>query len=202
MAASVGGSYYPDYFSLEDILATQERIPVEAMDDLVGLGHLDPGSEGADLKKGTKLELPCWAVEVLRAGRSYLGVEVPKTYRELYREILAADPLVVDLQKLGPHYYEFGRHLMRQSQAEGEAIGESLTNTFKARFKKIMDSTQNSSETDTLKETAKMDCLERLLYGQGQATKAGMEEWLTRRTGSIATSHLVTQHRKRRAAFE
>ena len=30
----------------------------------------------------------------------------------------------------------------------------------------------------------------------------GMEEWLTRRTGSIATSHLVTQHRKRRAAFE
>ena len=32
---------------------------------------------------------------------------------------------------------------------------------------------QNSSETDTLKETAKMDCLERLLYGQGQATKAG-----------------------------
>ena len=101
------------------------------------------------------------------------------------------------------------RYLMRQSQAEGEAIGESLTNTFKARFKKIMDSTQvlgaatamavemmelglamvdmamamamtaclpqNSSETDTLKETAKMDCLERMLYSQGQATKAGEE---------------------------
>ena len=64
-------------------------------------------------------------VEGLRSGRSpYLDVEVlwqwgfshkplflevPKTYREVYREIMTADPLVVDLHKQGPYYYEFGR---------------------------------------------------------------------------------------------
>ena len=37
------------------------------------------------------------------------GVQVPKTYREVYREIMTADPLVVDLHKQGPYYYEFGR---------------------------------------------------------------------------------------------
>ena len=34
---------------------------------------------------------------------------MPKTYREVYREIMTADPLVVDLHKQGPYYYEFGR---------------------------------------------------------------------------------------------
>merc|ERR1712080_111180 len=104
--------------------------------------------------------------------------------------------------KLGPYYYEFGRHLIKQSQAEGEAIGESISNTFKARFKMIMDSSQNSSDTDTLKETQKMDQLERLLYRQGQSCKIGMEAWLTRTTGFISTSYMVSQHRKRKANFE
>ena len=38
-----------------------------------------------------------------------LLLQVPKTYREVYREIMTADPLVVDLHKQGPYYYEFGR---------------------------------------------------------------------------------------------
>ena len=38
-----------------------------------------------------------------------LTTQVPKTYREVYREIMTADPLVVDLHKQGPYYYEFGR---------------------------------------------------------------------------------------------
>jgi len=195
-------SYSPSYLSVEDILATQERLPVEVLDNLDDLGFLDPGSDNRQLQRGTKLELPYWMVEGLRSGKTYLGVEVPKTYRELYREIMSADPLVVDLHKLGPYYYEFGRHLIRQSQAEGEAIGTSISDTFKSRFKMIMDSTQNSSETDMLKETQKMDQLERTLYRQGQDCKAGMEDWLTRRTGNIATSSMVSHHRKRKATFQ
>ena len=83
------------------------------------------------------------------------------------------------------------RQLIKQSQSEGEAIGRSITNTFKTRFKKILDSSQvqtlsydetgiltatflkNSCDTESLKETQKMDMLERLLYKQGQHCKAG-----------------------------
>jgi len=196
-------SYYPNYFSLEDIMASEERIPVEVREDLPDLGFLDPGADNKELKRGTKLELPQWMVEGLRSGRSpYLDVEVPKTYREVYREIMTADPLVVDLHKQGPYYYEFGRQLMKQSQSEGEAIGRSLTNTFKTRFKKILDSAQNSCDTESLKETQKMDMLERLLYKQGQHCKAGMDAWLTRKTGSIQASQMVAHQRKRKANFD
>jgi len=184
-------------------MASEERIPVEVREDLPDLGYLDPGADCKDLKRGTKLELPQWMVEGLRSGRTpYLDVEVPKTYREVYREIMTADPLVVDLHKQGPYYYEFGRQLIKQSQSEGEAIGRSLTNTFKTRFKKIMDSSQNSCDTESLKETQKMDMLERLLYKQGQHSKADMDSWLTRKTGSIQASHMVAHQRKRKANFD
>ena len=49
-----------------------------------------------------------------------MSVDVPKTFKEVFREIMSADPLVVDLHKLGPYYYEFARHLMKLTATEGQ----------------------------------------------------------------------------------
>ena len=78
-------------------------------------------------------------------------MEVPKSLKEGFREIMSADPVVVDLHKMGPYYYEFARHLMKLTPAEGEAIGKSITQTFTRRFRNIMDQSENSSDTDTIK---------------------------------------------------
>merc|ERR1712098_248615 len=197
-------SFCPNYFSIEDILATQERVPCQVESDLKNLGFLDPGSDNPDLARGSKMELPFWMVEGLRSNqaRNYVSVDIPKTFKEVFREIMSADPLVVDLHKMGPYYYEFGRHLIKLSQTEGEAIGESISRTFMARFREILDSSQNSADTDTLKVTSKMDQLERMLYKEGQKTKQGMDAWLTRKTGLISTSAMVAHHRKRKADFD
>lgn len=177
---------------------------MEISTDLPNLGFLDQGADSPDLARGTKLELPYWCVEglVSNKARSYLQVDIPKTFKEVFREIMSADPLVVDLHKMGPYYYEFGRHLIKLSQTEGEAIGESISRTFMSRFREILDSSQNSADTDTLKVTSKMDELERMLYKEGQNTKQGMDAWLTRKTGLISTSSMVAHHRKRKADFD
>ena len=60
-------SYNPGYFSLEDILATQERVPCFVEKELKDVGFLDPSSDSADLASGTKLELPFWMVEVRKS---------------------------------------------------------------------------------------------------------------------------------------
>ena len=78
-------------------------------------------------------------------------MEVPKSLKEGFREIMSADPVVVDLHKMGPYYYEFARHLMKLTPSEGEAIGKSITQTFTRRFRNIMDQSENSSDTDTIK---------------------------------------------------
>ena len=147
-------------------------------------------------------------------------MEVPKSLKEGFREIMSADPVVVDLHKMGPYYYEFARHLMKLTPAEGEAIGKSITQTFTRRFRSIMDQSENSSDTDTIKVcwrkemvniyllvicyqvTSKMDNLERMLFREGRNTNRGMNDWLERRTGVISTSSMVARHRKRKANFD
>lgn len=55
-------SYYPNYYSIEDICVTQEKIPCETEQYLHKLGFLDPSAEGADLKANHKVDLPIWYV--------------------------------------------------------------------------------------------------------------------------------------------
>ena len=106
-------SYSPDYFSLEDILASQERVPITTKIDLPKLGFLDPSRpDETVLKSGTNLELPYWMVWSLRS-RGRVGVQLPKNWQSAQRQIVNADPNVVDLHGLGPHYYEFGSQLAR-----------------------------------------------------------------------------------------
>ena len=73
---------------------------------------MDQSTPDPDIGVGTKLELPLWLAKYLhRDARGIVSVETPKTYRESYRQILAADPSVVDLHRLGPHFYLAGGKL-------------------------------------------------------------------------------------------
>lgn len=53
-------SYTPNYYSLEDIIVTQERVPCIVEAPLVGMGKLDPSSAYDDLEAGKKVEFPLW----------------------------------------------------------------------------------------------------------------------------------------------
>jgi len=193
-------SYSPNFFSIPDILATQERVPSEINVELKNLGFLDPGSDDPHLTIGTKMELPYWMVEGLRSSRrNIVTTDIPKVYKEGYREIMKADPYVVDLHKFGPHYYEFGRYLMKTSSTDGEDIGQSISQTFMARFRTIMDSAMNANDCDTVQEIAKLDDLERMMFREGQKNKTAMDFWLRRKTGHIKTSAMVEKFLKRKA---
>ena len=165
--------------------------------ELPGLGFLDAGSASADLSAGLKLELPYWVLEGLA---KHLKAHLPKSYKETYREILLADANVVDLHKLGPHFYEFGLYLMKHCPEEGEAVGASLSKAFKARFLNLMDAALNCQDVDALKECAKLDEMERLLFRKAYRTRQGMGKWTSRKVYQINTSNIVASFKKRKMA--
>lgn len=69
-------------------------------------------TEDNDLKVGTTLELPVWLINQLTAGRQpVVSADLPKVYREAYREILKADASAIDLHKFGFYFYELGSHV-------------------------------------------------------------------------------------------
>ena len=195
-------SYSPDYFSLTDILAEQERVPVITNEDLPKLGFIDPStsSRNGTLPKGTKLELPLWLAKSLKA-RNRAQISMPPNFTEKKRQIVVADPPAVNLHNYGPHFYESGRHLMKLGTQDSVEIGSILAETLTKRFRMIMDSSINSSECDTLSKTERLDSLEKMLYEQGQKSMKLQDVWSKRKTGQLKTATMVQRHNKRKASL-
>ncbi|XP_023349041.1 DNA replication complex GINS protein PSF3 [Eurytemora carolleeae] len=201
MAGKQNPSYMPNYFSIDDILATQERVPCSNPLELKDLGFLDPGSDDKHLAQGSKLEIPYWIVDGMRAGKlKYLNMYLPRSYKEIYREILLADANVVDLHKLGPYFYEFGLYLIKHSVEEGDLIGETISSTFRTRFLNILNAAQNCRDEEKLKETDKMDELERKLFKMGYKKRNDIVGWMNRDVYQIKTASAVSSFKKRKVA--
>lgn len=78
------------------------------------LGFLDPSAADDDLKAGTNVEIPLWLAESLQSRRPPLvSVDLPKIYKDAYREILNADACTVDMHKLGQYFYELGCYVAK-----------------------------------------------------------------------------------------
>ncbi|XP_045192047.1 DNA replication complex GINS protein PSF3-like [Mercenaria mercenaria] len=190
-----------DYYDLNDILSTNEKIPCKIEMPIYRLGYLDSSSTSEHLNPGTKIEFPYWMARSLCSRKRHMvSVELPKNYRESYREILTADSSVVDLHKLGPYYYSFGTHLLKFELPDSPDIAKILVKAFQGRFRKVMDSSQNAYNEDTTKLTEKLDESERLLFKAGQLGLNDFIRWETRQTEKLTTSEMVKNHRKRKRA--
>ncbi|KAL4234647.1 DNA replication complex GINS protein PSF3 [Mactra antiquata] len=191
-----------EYYDLDDILSSNEKIPCKIEMPIYRLGYLDSSSIYDDLLPGSKMELPYWMARSLCSRKRHMvSVELPKNYRESYREILTADATVVDLHKLGPYYYSFGTHLLKYELPDSPDVAKILVKAFQTRFRKVMDSSQNAYNEDTSKLTEKLDESERLLFKAGQLGLNDFIRWETRQTEKLTTSDMVKNHRKRKRAI-
>ncbi|XP_036044217.1 DNA replication complex GINS protein PSF3 isoform X1 [Onychomys torridus] len=148
---------------------------------------------------GTKLELPLWLAKGLfDTKRRILSVELPKMYQEGWRTVFSADANVVDLHKMGPHFYGFGSQLLHFDSPENADISQSLLQTFIGRFRRIMDSSQNSYNEDTSALVARLDEMERGLFQIGQKGLNDFQSWEKGQASQITASNLVQNYKKRK----
>ncbi|KAH3714638.1 DNA replication complex GINS protein PSF3-like [Dreissena polymorpha] len=191
-----------NYYDLDDIISTNEKIPCKIEIPIYRLGYLDSSSVNEHLTPGSKLEFPFWMARSLCSRKRHMvSVEMPKQYREAYREILTADASVVDLHKLGPYYFSFGIHMLKFELPESPDVAKILVKSFQQRFRKVMDSSQNCYNEDTSKLTDKLDESEILLFRAGQHGLNEFVRWETRQTEKLTTSEMVKNHRKRKRAI-
>ncbi|PIO34359.1 hypothetical protein AB205_0070630 [Aquarana catesbeiana] len=152
-----------------------------------------------EIAEGSKMELPLWLVKGLYDNkRRIISVELPKIYREGWRTVFSADANVVDLHKMGPHYYSFGSQLLNFDSPENTEIAQTLLQTFIGRFRRIMDSSQNAYNEDTSGLVAKLDELERLLFRAGQEGLNAFQNWERGQAAQIRASSLVQSYKKRK----
>ena len=186
-----------DYFNIDDILASQQRVPVHFEMPVYRLGFLNQSLNEEHLQPGLKMEIPFWLAKVLGSRkRQILNAHLPKCYRELQRDILSADANVVDLHKLQPYYYSMGLKLMCFEHLERQNLSRSILETFLKRFRMIMDHSQNAFRTDTYSLTCKLDETERHLFNLEQCSTTELLQWKSGTSHRLCSS-LTTQTRKR-----
>ena len=117
-----------EFFDLDEILATNEKVPCKFEQPVYRLGFLDSSSSEEHIEKGTKMELPYWlGRELCTRRRKIVSVEMPKVYNEAYRQIYKADPNALDLHKIGPFFYQFGVRLLHFEHFDAGVLSRSLS---------------------------------------------------------------------------
>ncbi|KAM3870707.1 DNA replication complex GINS protein PSF3 [Diretmus argenteus] len=190
-----------NFFSLDDILLSHERLPSRTECAFPRLGFLERSSDTRDIPEGTKMELPLWLAKGLyERKRRVVSVELPKVYKEGWRTVFNADPTVVDLHKMGPYYYGLGSQLLHFDSPENPDIAQALLQTFIGRFRRTMDSSQNAYNEDTSALVGRLDWLERALFRSGQSGLNGFQSWERGQASHLTASSLVVNYRKRKMA--
>ncbi|NXI28579.1 PSF3 protein, partial [Sterrhoptilus dennistouni] len=190
-----------NFLSLDDILMSQEKLPGRAESSLPRLAVLlGQGAASAEsIPEGSKLEIPLWLAKGLHdSKRRIISVELPKIYKEAWRTVFSADANVVDLHKMGPYYYGFGSQLLNFENPENPEIAQTILQTFVARFRRIMDSSQNAYNEDTSVLVARLDQLERALFQVGQKGLNDFQSWEKGQASQITASSLVQNYGKRK----
>ncbi|KAF4312465.1 DNA replication complex GINS protein PSF3 [Botryosphaeria dothidea] len=133
------------YYDIDAILTDSQKVPCTFELTVPGLGYLD-GNAGQDMKQGTKVELPLWLGEMLAvsapaANTSMATLDLPVALSARVMNALKADPRMVDLRALAPHFYALGARMLELF--EEEEMGEILADSFKSRAKVIADQAHN-----------------------------------------------------------
>ncbi|XP_010882348.1 DNA replication complex GINS protein PSF3 isoform X1 [Esox lucius] len=188
-----------NFFSLDDILLSHERLPSRMECLFPRLGFLEKSSDSRDIQEGTKMEMPLFLAKGLyERKRRVVSVELPKVYKEGWRTVFSADPTVVDLHKMGPYYYGLGSQMLHFDSPENPEIAQAILQTFIGRFRRTMDSSQNAYNEDTSALVERLDYLERALFKAGQSGLNSFQCWERGRASTLTASSLVLNYRKRK----
>lgn len=186
-----------NYYSIPDILVTQEKIPCKANTKLRGMGTLDPSFDHPDVNANESLELPLWYALYNTSRSHILKFQVPEIYRNKLKDICEADALAVDLGRLNKFFYMLGKYIVQFDRTN--TVAPMLYETCRQRFRTLVDLCQDI--TKELKNSKKFDFVETELYNIGCETNEKFRRWYCGKAILLRTPSMVSNHQKRRRAL-
>ncbi|KAJ7368082.1 hypothetical protein DFH08DRAFT_1070854 [Mycena albidolilacea] len=137
-----------DYFSIDAILAENQKVGCRFKVDITDMGHLGGGGE-RDITKSNTLQLPLWMVYTVVLS-DWADMIMPPAFGSKVRNALSAEPCSVRLASLvgaGGLWYGFGRTIMEMLDPrlddKKKDMSDLLTNTFRKRLYEVIDQAQH-----------------------------------------------------------
>ncbi|CAA7260153.1 unnamed protein product [Cyclocybe aegerita] len=134
-----------DYFSIEAILAENQKIQCTFKHEIPNMGHLGGGSE-RDIAVLSKLQLPIWLAYTIIYS-DWAEFNIPAPFGSKVRNALKAEARSVRLANLvgaGGLWYGFGKTIMDiLSDEQANEMSEMLSKAFKDRLPEVIDQAQH-----------------------------------------------------------
>lgn len=187
-------NYQTNYYSIQDIMVTQEKIPCIAKTSLRDFGTLDPTFDRPNVAAGEKIELPLWfAVYQTRSRSQTLNFQVPDVYKSRLKEICEADANAVDLGRLNKFFYTFGQYVVPFDRSR--TLAPMLYETCRTRCRSLIDLSKDG--TRELKSSQKFEFIESQLYLIGCQANEVFTKWLSGQAELLQASQMVSNYQKR-----
>ncbi|EIN10864.1 GINS complex Psf3 component [Punctularia strigosozonata HHB-11173 SS5] len=178
-----------DYYSVDAILAENQKIQLTFKVDVPDMGHLDGGKE-RDIKPLSKVSIPLWLAYILIMS-DYADFSIPPPFSSRVRNALNAEPKSVKLSGLvgqGGLWYGFGKMVMRLlDEPSADEMSTILTKTFKDRLIEVIDQAQHFGALGTgsvggggdLTQSFRegLDGTERELFALAQQSAKNAKRW-------------------------
>ncbi|CAI2379831.1 unnamed protein product [Moneuplotes crassus] len=134
-----------DYWSIDTILAEEQKIKCSMLTSIHEYGHLcEAGKE--NLEEGDKLEMPLWLAKSLYSEEK-VDIAIPKFFSTSFRETLAADSTIVLLKDKCNYFYENATILSEILKSEKlKEIIPVVHKAFVERMRMISDYAEGESE--------------------------------------------------------
>lgn len=107
-----------------------------------------------------------WYIKELKVNNPYFTVCVPDIYKNVHKAVCEAETTHIELGKLNPYFYEYGRYLTPYDR--NHVVGRIVFETMRQRVRHLLDISKNTA--DTGKPEHRLDDIENKLYEQGVKT--------------------------------
>ncbi|KAF9468931.1 hypothetical protein BDZ94DRAFT_1244953 [Collybia nuda] len=179
-----------DYFSIDAILAENQKLQCNFNREILGMGHLGGGSE-RDIVMGSKIQLPYWLANTILLS-TWADINIPAPFGARVRNALLADARSVRLSGLvgaGGLWYGFGKSIMDMVLDEqANELSKMLRVTFRDRLVEIIDQAQHfaalgpaggsGSTGDTAQAFREgLDASEREIFALAQESAKRTKRW-------------------------
>ncbi|KZP24579.1 GINS complex Psf3 component [Athelia psychrophila] len=173
-----------DYFSIESILAENQKISCDFKVDIPEMGHLGGGNE-RDIKAPCRIPLPVWLAD-------WAEFTIPTPFGPRVRNALKAEARSVRLSSLvgaGGMWYGYGKMIMDMKSAYStRPLKHVSPQTFRNRLMEVVDQAQHfatlgslgagGSSGDTAQSFREgLDATERELFSLAQESAKRTKRW-------------------------
>ncbi|KAI0787106.1 hypothetical protein BC629DRAFT_1714841 [Irpex lacteus] len=158
-----------DYYSIDSILAENQKIQCTFKVDIPDMGHLDGGNE-RDIKALSKIQVPMWLAYILIFS-GYADFNIPAPFKSVKLSNLVGQ---------GGLWYGLGRMIMKLlDDAPGNEVSNILVKTFRARLPEVIDQAQHFASINAAGGGAGLDGTERELFALAQESARRTQKWYT-----------------------